>query len=118
MQDVYRDADAFLFPSEYDVFGLVLVEALSAGLAVVSSTAPGAVADLAVDERNCLLVRRPDAAAWAHAIERVVRDAHLRSTLGAAARETIRSRWTIEHAADAMIAGFRLGILAGQGART
>jgi len=35
----YRDADVFLFPSRYESFGLVVVEAMAAGLPVVVSDA-------------------------------------------------------------------------------
>lgn len=42
-------ADCFLFPSEYDVWGLVLVEAMSAGLVCLSSIQAGATADLVID---------------------------------------------------------------------
>ena len=44
----YAEADVFLFPSRDDVFGLVLVEAMGAGLPSVVSSRPGAVADLVV----------------------------------------------------------------------
>ncbi|MFX0208310.1 MAG: glycosyltransferase family 4 protein [Candidatus Hodarchaeota archaeon] len=39
-------ADCFLFPSEYDIWGLVLVEAMSAGLPCISSIYAGATHDL------------------------------------------------------------------------
>ena len=85
------DADVFLFPSRYDVFGLAVVEAMGAGLATVVSSLSGAVDDLCVTERNCLVVDggRDE---WATAIERLVGDSELRSRLGAAAARTIRDR--------------------------
>lgn len=39
-------ADCFLFPSEYDIWGLVLVEAMSAGLPCIASIHAGATHDL------------------------------------------------------------------------
>ena len=44
----YAESDVFLFPSRSDVFGLVLVEAMSRGLPSVVSSAVGAVPDVAV----------------------------------------------------------------------
>ena len=105
------EADVFLFPSRYDIFGLVLVEAMGTGLATVVSSWPGAVDDICVPEHNCVVVKG-GAEEWARAISRLVADPDLRFRLGDRARETIRERWTIDHAADAMIAGFRLGALA------
>ncbi|MCK4815467.1 glycosyltransferase family 4 protein [bacterium] len=40
------EADCFLFPSEYDIWGLVLVEAMSAGLPCIASIHAGATHDL------------------------------------------------------------------------
>jgi glycosyltransferase involved in cell wall biosynthesis len=107
----YNNADVFLFPSQFDVFGLVLVEAMAAGLTCIVSREPGAVDDLCVAERNAVIVDQHEPAAWADAIGRVIANPARSEALGAAAATTIRSRWTLEHAADAMIAGFRLGQL-------
>lgn len=43
------EADCFLFPSEYDVWGLVLVEAMAAGLPCIASVHAGATHDLIKD---------------------------------------------------------------------
>lgn len=111
VRKVYADADVFCFPSQFDVFGLVLVEAMAAGLTCIVSRAPGAVDDLCVADRNAVIVDRHDAISWAQAITRVIANPKESAALGAAAAETIRQRWTLEHAAVAMIAGFRLGQL-------
>jgi glycosyltransferase involved in cell wall biosynthesis len=113
VRDFYGRADVFLFPSRGDIFGLALVEAMGSGLAVLSSRNPGAVGDVSVNGRNTLLIdgHRPEA--WAAPIERIVLDHDLRRSLGEAASTTISRRWTIEHAADAMIAGLRLGLFLG-----
>jgi glycosyltransferase involved in cell wall biosynthesis len=108
----YREADAFLFPSRSDVFGLVLVEAMGSGLATITASAPASAADLAVHEGNCLVVEGHDPAAWAEAIYRLVDDDALRRRLAAAGRQTVLGRWTIEHSVDAWIAGFRLALQA------
>jgi glycosyltransferase involved in cell wall biosynthesis len=110
-QRQYADADVFLFPSRADVFGLALAEAMGAGLAVVTASAPGAVGDLCVHGRNALVVDGPDPAAWAQAIRGVVEDGSRREALAAAARRTVASRWTIDHSAGAWIAALRLAVL-------
>jgi glycosyltransferase involved in cell wall biosynthesis len=88
-----------------------VVEALGAGLAAVVSGSAGSTDDLAVDGVNSLVVYSTDPEPWAAAIERLVQDSELRARLGAAARRTISHRWTIEHSADAFVAGLRLGAL-------
>lgn len=109
--EAYGEADIFLFPSQFDVFGLVLVEAMAAGLTCIVSSAPGAVEDLCVQGWNAEIVDQPDPAVWAAAISKAIEETERSAALGAAAAMTVRQRWTMEHAADAMIAGFRLAQL-------
>lgn len=42
IEDYYRGADAFVFPTTYDAFGMVVLEAMAAGLPVFSSDKAGA----------------------------------------------------------------------------
>jgi glycosyltransferase involved in cell wall biosynthesis len=112
VRDAYAASDVALFPTGYDVFGLVLVEAMGAGLPTVTSARAGAVADLCVSEENCLVLPDDDPAAWADAIQRLASDRDLRAKLADRGRATVERRWTLDHSADAMIAGLRLGVLA------
>ena len=58
-----------------------------------------------------------EASDWAAAIFKLVHDPALRRRIGDSAAETIRERWTIDHAADAMIVGLSLGASAVQRGR-
>ena len=107
----YGQADIYAFPTRRDVYGLVMVEAMGSGLATVVSTAPGALGDLAVSGSNCLVIDGHRPQDWADALERLIREHDLRRSLAARGRATITRRWTMEHSADAMIAGLRLGLL-------
>ena len=116
--EAYGASAIFLFPTSIDVFGLVLVEAMGAGLATVVSSTPGAVADLALAGRNCVVVDGHDPLEWAAAIRSLVEDPQRRRAIGDQARRTVMARWTVDHAVDAMIAGLRLGVLAGASRRS
>ncbi len=109
-----RRSDVFLFPSRYDIFGLVLVEAMGAGLAVATACTPGALADLCAPGRNCLVVKDATPRAWSGAMRRLITDRELRRQLGEDAQRTIDERWTIAHSASAMIAGLTVGLRAGE----
>jgi glycosyltransferase-like protein len=78
----YRAADAFAFPSVKEGFGLVVLEALAAGLPVVASDIP-VFAEYLRDGENALLVAPGDAAALAGALHRLAGDPALRKTLAA-----------------------------------
>ncbi|MEO7063534.1 MAG: glycosyltransferase [Dokdonella sp.] len=91
----YAAADAFVLPSldRSESFGLVLLEAMRAGLAVVASAIPGSgVGTIVVDGETGLLVAPGDAQALSRSISRLRDDAPLRAKFGAAGR----ARW--EHA--------------------
>lgn len=55
IQDAYAAADAFLMPTPYDPFGLVITEAMSSGLPVIASGEAGA-SELIVDGENGLIL--------------------------------------------------------------
>jgi len=116
VQAAYGESDVFVFPSRMDVFGLALAEAMAAGLATVASPIPGAVADLAVPGRNCLIAGARNAHEWADAIAALADGSALRESIGTAAQATIRRRWTMKHAIEGMMSGFRLGALTAEGA--
>ena len=89
----YRAADAFAFPSIKEGFGLVVLEALAAGLPVVASDIP-VFAEYLRDGENALLVPPGDPAALAGALHRLAKDAALRHTLAAGGKPLIdRFTW-------------------------
>jgi glycosyltransferase involved in cell wall biosynthesis len=87
MPAVYAAADAFVLPSLFEPFGVVVREAVAAGLPIVCSRTSGAAGDVAVEGRNALLVdpRHPDE--LPSALARIVRDEGLRDALARASRE-------------------------------
>lgn len=83
----FERADLFAFPTLSDAFGIVLIEALRAGLPIVST--PNC-ADIVEDGVNGLLVPTGDAARLAQAIETIVLDRSLRARMSRAAQERAR----------------------------
>lgn len=59
---LFRAADAFVFPTTYEPFGLVLIEALACGTPVITSRLAG-MAGWMTDGEQGLLLERPDSAA-------------------------------------------------------
>jgi glycosyltransferase involved in cell wall biosynthesis len=82
-------------PSEAEGFGLVLIEAMAAGVPVVATDAPG-IRDVVQNEINGLLVPVGDVQALRAAILRVIEDRNLRDRLVAAGLKTVREKYTWE----------------------
>jgi glycogen(starch) synthase len=81
LASVYRQADAFLFTSEWDEpFGLTPIEAMACGIPVVG-TATGGSAEFLQDEATCLRYPAGEADALAAAVERLAGDPALRVRL-------------------------------------
>lgn len=90
-------ADLFVFPSLAEGSSLALLEAMAAGLPIVT-TPVGAAPDLLRDGETALFVPSADAGALAAAVRRLLADPALAARLGRRAREDA-GRWTRERAA-------------------
>lgn len=104
LASAYADADAFVLSSldRGEAFGLVLLEAMRAGLPAIASAIPGSgVGSVVVDGQTGLLVPPGDAAALAGAIGKL-RDPLLRDRLGAAGQARWRTEFTLGKSAQAI----------------
>ena len=91
----FAQADVFVLPSRYDGWGVVVNQALGAGLPVICSDMAGAGHDLVEDGVNGLKFRSGDASALAEKMERVASAPEVLEKWGAASREKAHA-WTPE----------------------
>jgi glycosyltransferase involved in cell wall biosynthesis len=98
--------DVMVLPSRAEPFGLVVSEAMAAGVAVVGSAVDGIAEQL--DGGVGVLVAPGDAAALAAALEALIADPARRAELGAAGHARVLERYTPECAADALEAAWRV----------
>ena len=85
LTDAYLDSDIFAFPSVYEPFGLVVLEAMASGRPVVAFDA-GGVAEIVRDGIDGLLVPPGDVTAFANALEALATDHERRRAMGRNAR--------------------------------
>jgi glycosyltransferase involved in cell wall biosynthesis len=103
----YGRADIFAFPTLYDIWGLVLVEAMASGLPVVASHRAGATVDLIEEGVTGLVVEPTDVGELAAAITSLVDDDGLRASLGGKAKCFAHERLTLERSAEGFIEAMR-----------
>jgi len=91
LPEFYALADALIFPTHSDTWGLVVNEALSCGSPVVATSVAGCVADLVQDGWNGFVVPPPDPSQLAAAMARLAGDAGLRFEMGSRSRERVQA---------------------------
>jgi glycosyltransferase involved in cell wall biosynthesis len=112
----YRLADLFVFPSSLEGFGLVVGEAMSCGLAVVTSD-QGALPELVVDGRGGIVCPDRDLAAFTRAVLQLLDAPDLRARLGGFNRDRVEQRFRWDRAArrvldiyDEVLADWKRGV--------
>jgi glycosyltransferase involved in cell wall biosynthesis len=85
--------ELLVLPSQAEGFGLVLIEAMAAGVPVVATNAPG-IRDVVKHDQTGLLVPIASPPQLAQAIRRLLADKALRDRLTQAARHEVQDRFT------------------------
>ena len=93
--EAFAKAGIFVHPTLNDAFPLVILEAMGAGLPVVT-TAEGGIPDMVRDGVDGLICPKGDPAALADALERLLADAGLRTRMGESGQIRYRELFTLE----------------------
>lgn len=96
--EVMSICDVFVLPSYFEPWGLVINEAMAAGLPVIASDRVGATDDIVDDGETGLLVKGHVSTDLRRAIVRMANSADMRQQMAKAARKKI-SDWTLENEA-------------------
>jgi glycosyltransferase involved in cell wall biosynthesis len=110
LQELYSESDVLVLPSRYEVWGLVINEALEHGLAVIATQAVGAVDDLVVDDVNGYVTRPEDADELYAAMARITEWDDARWHSAATTSTEIAQRWSIDAAAEAFVDACRASL--------
>lgn len=89
---LYAEADIVCIPSRYESHGIVLIEAMMFGKAIVACDG-GGVSEVVDAGRNALLSPPENAPALAESLRQLLSDPGLRTSLGAEARATFERRF-------------------------
>jgi glycosyltransferase involved in cell wall biosynthesis len=106
VRDLMPEFDVFALPSLWEGFGLVLLEAMAAGRAIVASRV-SAIPEVVEDGVTGFLVPPGDSDALAEALVTLRRDGVKRERLGIAGAERLRRQFTLERMVERTIEVYR-----------
>ena len=98
MPAVYQASDAFLLPTRYEIFGMVLLEAMYYGLPVFTTYNGGS--STLMNESNGAVINSLDVNEWSERIVRVLADKNKCCKIGKNAHKTIAEGYTWDALAD------------------
>jgi len=102
----YQRITIYAFTSRNEGFGLTLIEAMAAGVALVAARA-GAAETVVADGDNGVLVPPGDVEALVKALEPLMRDAHRAAAMGRRARERAMAEFGVDTEAEKITAVYR-----------
>lgn len=91
LAELYALADALIFPTHSDPWGLVVNEAMSCGLPVIVTRVAGCMADLVQDGWNGFVVPPGNPSQLAAAMARLAGDSELRMEMGSRSKDRVRA---------------------------
>lgn len=95
----YKNATVFVLPSRYEVFGMVLIEAMMGGIPVVA-TNYSAIPYVIEDGKTGFLFPLDDHKALAKSVIKLLKDEDLRKKMGEAGKEEVKQKYTWEKNID------------------
>jgi len=98
----YQKSGICVFPSLFEAFGIVLIEAMASGCACVASRVGGFV-EIITDRTDGLLVEKEDPQVLAQAVIGLLKNESLRKSISANAEKKVKQKFSIEKAAERMI---------------
>lgn len=107
---ILASTHCLLFPSRFDVWGLVLVEAMAAGIPCIASVRAGATDDLIQDEVTGFAADFEESRTVANRIEWMLDNRDAARDMGAAAAEFIELNVSLERSAEGFVEAVKLAL--------
>lgn len=90
IQKAYLNASTFVLTSRYEGFGMVIIEAMSCGLPVLSFDCPHGPADIIADGKDGFLIENGNIENFAQKLALLINDFELRKEMGEKGRESVK----------------------------
>lgn len=106
VSQAFLDCNLFVLPSEFEAFGIVLIEAMAAGKPVVA-TMVGGVPYVVKDGEMGVLVDYGNSHQLAEAIKGLLGDGEKRTAMGLAGKEKVEKNYSVEKVVDRLEGVYR-----------
>ena len=106
---IYPNCDLFVFPSRYEIFGMVLLEAMYFGLPVISSLNGGS-SILIQNEINGIIMSDFNISRWANKIKEFIHKSAYGEQIGDQARKTINKKFLWTELSDKFLGAYQHAI--------
>ena len=93
--DFFQQIDIFCLPSYHEPFGIVIIEALASGKAIVSTSSEGP-SEILTPEKNALMIPAQNVEAMANALYRALSDDNIRESLKENALATYENHYAFD----------------------
>ena len=93
LSTIYKESDYFILPTEYEIFGMVLLEAMNYETVCVTNTNGGS-SMLIENGENGLIIDEMTPERWANAIADLINNPERAKSIKATARKTIQENFT------------------------
>lgn len=100
----------YVMPSVEEPFGVAYIEAMAGGLPAIGARGEGGPEDIAAAGGGLRLIEVDDHRALAREIESLVVEPERLAALGAAARDTVRRRFTWRHCGEDTVGAYRAAL--------
>jgi len=107
----YRRCHILVVPSRYEPFGMVILEGMSAGIAIAATATPGP-SEILRDGQTGLLFPPRDVDGLVEAVSSLIAHPDLRRQLGDAGAEEARRRWSWPHVYSRIDRAYRVALVA------
>lgn len=102
LKEVYKQSDIFLFPSIYDIYGMVLLESMYFSVPTITSLNGGS-SMMVKNNENGIIIDDFDTGAWVDTTKKLLLDNAKRKQIGESAHKTIEDNFTWDALADKFI---------------
>lgn len=103
LPDIYNIADLFLLASSYEIYGMVLLEAMYHNVPALSTPTGGALSIITENETGYIIEQNSSAEEWAEKIQSIFKDQKLYHKLKTGLKDYITSNFTWDKTCESFI---------------